>query len=227
MNKNDKASTDASTNRGHYAREGYDLEVADEICRRMADGKGLRQICSDPQMPSRTTVLRWLEDNKDFRASYARAREACMDWFAEEILRIAFDDAGDLIIDGDKVMAGHHVVQRAKLKVDALKWVMSKLHPKRYGNDPVEDSGPQAMTISWQKIDRVIVDPQAPKPPEPPRQIPYRKPELPADLSEQDWSVMLQVLELVKRVIPTNSDSPPAEVFEVLRKALLEHFCEE
>ena len=38
---------------------------------------------------------------------------------------------------------------------------------------------------------------------------------------------MLQVLESIKRTIPSNSDSPPAEVFEVIRTALLEHFREE
>jgi hypothetical protein len=32
------------------------------------------------------------------------------------------------------------------------------------------------------------------------------------------------VLEQVKRTIPSNSDTPPAEVFDVIRKALLEHF---
>jgi hypothetical protein len=37
-----------------------------------------------------------------------------MDWYQEEILRIAFDDSGDLIIDGDRVLNGHHVVQRAR-----------------------------------------------------------------------------------------------------------------
>jgi hypothetical protein len=32
---------------------------------------------------------------------------------------------------------------------------------------------------------------------------------------EQDWSVMLEVLELVKRTIPTDSDRPAEEVFGV------------
>ena len=35
------------------------------------------------------------------------------------------------------------------------------------------------------------------------------------------------LLESIKRTIPSNSDSPPAEVFEVIRKALLEHFRED
>ena len=64
------------------------------------------------------------------------------------------------------------------------------------------------------------------RPPEPPELIPYLRPELLGGLTERDWSVMLEVLELVKRPIPTNSASPPSEVFEVIRKALQAHFRE-
>jgi hypothetical protein len=35
---------------------------------------------------------------------------------------------------------------------------------------------------------------------------------------------MLETLELIKRTIPSGSDSPPEEIFGVLRKALLAHF---
>jgi hypothetical protein len=49
---------------------------------------------------------------------------------------------------------------------------------------------------------------------------------MPADLSPADWSVLMQVLEQIKRTIPSNSDTPPAEVFGVIRKALLLHFAE-
>ena len=59
-----------------------------------------------------------------------------MDWYSEEILRIAFDDSGDLIIDGDRVVGGHHVVQRARLKVDTVKWIMAKLAPRKYDDRP-------------------------------------------------------------------------------------------
>ena len=144
-----------------------------------------------------------------------------MDWYSEEILRIAFDDSGDLIIDGDRVMSGHHVVQRARLKVDTVKWIMAKLHPGKYGDKPAIEANSGPITISWIESDKAA--PIAPEP-QPPKQIEYKRPELPADLTDADWSVMLQVLEAVKRTIPTNSDSPPAEVFEVIRKALLEHF---
>jgi hypothetical protein len=202
----------------------YTFEVSEAICEQMAGGKGLRQICSQEGMPDRHTVLKWLNERPEFVARYAQAREALMDWYSEEILRIAFDDSGDLIIDGDRVMSGHHVVQRARLKVDTVKWIMAKLHPGKYGDKATmldANSGP--ITISWLPSDPAPIAPE----PEPPRQITYQKPELPADLSERDWSVLVDLLETIRRTIPSNNDKAPAEIFDVCRKALLEHFREE
>jgi hypothetical protein len=69
-------------------------------------------------------------------------------------------------------------------------------------------------------------DPAIPGEPPPPKQIEYRKPELPADLTEADWSIMLEVLELVKRTVPSNNERPPEEIFGVMKQALLAHFRE-
>jgi hypothetical protein len=200
----------------------YTFEVSEEICHQMAGGKGLRQICTQEGMPDRHTVLRWLDANEGFRARYAQAREALMDWYSEEILRIAFDDSGDLIIDGDRVMSGHHVVQRARLKVDTVKWIMAKLHPGRYGDKPALEAQQGPIQVTWLQSDPA---PIAPEPaPQPPKQIAYHKPELPADLTEAEWSKLLQILEVAKRVAP--SDSVPSDVLEVIRKALLAHYAE-
>jgi hypothetical protein len=60
--------------------------------------------------------------------------------------------------------------------------------------------------------------------PEPPRQITFQPPVMPADLSERDWSLIGEVVALVRATIPSDSDSPPAEVFGIIRQALLDHF---
>ena len=49
--------------------------LADEICERIAAGEGLVSICSDPAMPHRATVHRWLAGDvsgaaPDFRERY-------------------------------------------------------------------------------------------------------------------------------------------------------------
>jgi hypothetical protein len=158
----------------------YNIETAEEICQRMVEGKGLLKICSDRNMPDRATVYRWLDDNKEFRGKYARAREALMDFYAEQILQIAFDESGDVVIEQDgnksRAVANHAKVQRDRLKVDSLKWTASRLFPKRYGDkmellgqtieegesiNKIELVGvqPQGMRFSWQDDIRVIVHP--------------------------------------------------------------------
>lgn len=125
----------------------YTPELADEICTRLANGESLRAICSsdrDDWMPHIGTVLRWVGQHEEFREQYARAREIQAETMADEIIGIA-DDAD---IDAG---AG---VAKARLQVDARKWVASKLLPKKYGDKlQAEVSGPDggAIAVTWLK----------------------------------------------------------------------------
>ncbi|XSC46790.1 hypothetical protein ACF1BQ_014560 [Bradyrhizobium sp. RDT10] len=102
----------------------------------MAGGEGLRKICEDPEMPSRQTFLRWIEKDTGRQNRYQAAREALMDWYGEEILTIAWDSSRDTIpAEGKKpARCDNEWVNRSRLKVDTLKFLMAKLHPKRYGD---------------------------------------------------------------------------------------------
>lgn len=147
-------------------------DIFDTICDRMANGQGLRKICEDPEMPSRQTFLRWMEKDTGRQTKYTAAREALMDWYGEEILTIAWDSSKDTIpAEGNKpARCDNEWVQRSRLKVDTLKFLMSKLHPKRYGDKLPETEGARVaeaerMQISWleedrtTQINRIIVDP--------------------------------------------------------------------
>jgi hypothetical protein len=108
----------------------YSPEAVLEICRRMELGESLRQICATPGMPSRTTVMRWLEAQPEFRESYARARERLVEFWADEIIEIADDTEKDFV---DRKV-DHENINRSRLRVDARKWLMSKLAPRKYGD---------------------------------------------------------------------------------------------
>lgn len=126
---------------------GYDKkEAAARICTLLADGYSLRKIVAMPGMPGMSTVMRWLDDeaNTELREQYARARELQADRMAEEILDIADeqctmvradkhatkDDDGD---GNTEVVFDAVAVQRNRLRVDARKWLASKMAPKKYG----------------------------------------------------------------------------------------------
>lgn len=116
----------------------FTQNLADLICERICDGESLRSICSNESMPGRTTVFRWLAEIEDFRNQYARAREIQADTLFEEILEIADDSTRDTITkegrDGESYeTANSEWINRSRLRVDARKWMASKLAPKKYG----------------------------------------------------------------------------------------------
>jgi hypothetical protein len=123
----------------------YSQELADSICERIADGESLRAICSDESMPGRRTVLDWLDDDSklDFRAKYARAREAQADWHADEIIELAdLPRIGQKVTtkaNGDEEVVTGDMVERARLQIDARKWYAAKLSPKKYGDKVTQE----------------------------------------------------------------------------------------
>lgn len=118
----------------------YTPEVGNIICSRIAEGESLRSICSDDGMPTKTTVMRWLqeEDKADFRDQYARARESQAEHYLDEIIQIADDCTDDvekiMTQSGEDYRIKQSAIQRARLQIDTRKWTMSKLAPKKYGD---------------------------------------------------------------------------------------------
>lgn len=113
----------------------YAPEVADAICERLATGESLRSICRDDSMPAMSTVFKWLTQQDAFAEQYAHAREEQAESLADEI--VAISDEADVAVkhEGEEVKLALDAtaVARNRLRVDARKWVASKLKPKKYG----------------------------------------------------------------------------------------------
>jgi hypothetical protein len=104
------------------------------ICVEISSGRSLRSICLDEGMPDKATVFRWLAKYEAFRDQYAHAREAQADAMLEDILEIADDGTNDSYTDEEgNVRTNQDVIARSRLRVDARKWAMSKMAPKKYG----------------------------------------------------------------------------------------------
>lgn len=106
----------------------YNDDIVAHICSEMSAGRSLRSICADDGMPDKSTVFRWLAKHEAFRDQYAKAQDDRASAMAEDILDIA-DQYDNL---QDKIDVEH--IQRAKLRIDTRKWLMSKMAPKRYGD---------------------------------------------------------------------------------------------
>jgi hypothetical protein len=66
---------------------------------------------------------------------YTRARELRSDRIFEDILAIADKANNDTYTDADGVeRVNREVVDRAKIQIDARKWMLGKMQPKKYGD---------------------------------------------------------------------------------------------
>jgi hypothetical protein len=138
----------------------FTQKLADIICERIADGESLRLICQSDDMPARSSVFKWLSEDKGFSDQYARAREAQADLLADEILSISDDTARDTIDTENGERANNEWIARSRLRVDARKWLASKMAPKKYGDKVTQElTGPNGGPVQFTKIERTIVRP--------------------------------------------------------------------
>ena len=138
-------ATKGSSNKGDKAGRpsSYTKHIGDVICLRIADGESLRKICLSDDMPSKTSVFRWLADekNKSFRDQYARAREHQADALFDECLDIADELVNDTYIDSSgNERTDNEAIQRSRLRIDTRKWIAGKLRPKVYGDKVTDDN---------------------------------------------------------------------------------------
>lgn len=110
----------------------YSQELADKICDGIANGWSMRTICDKEDMPALSSIFLWLRTYKEFSEQYARACEERTEAHNELLLDLG-DEATELAQNVDPKASGA-VVQAVKLKADNLKWVMSKMKPKKYGD---------------------------------------------------------------------------------------------
>jgi hypothetical protein len=84
---------------------------------------------------SRTRFYEIIDSDKEKENRYARACEVRHELLFEEILQIADSSGNDMIEDEEgRLKVNHENIQRDRLRVDARKWALSKMNPKKYGN---------------------------------------------------------------------------------------------
>lgn len=116
----------------------YTQELADKVCQKIAEGYSMRTVCAPDDMPSISTLFKWVREIPEFSQQYARATEERTEAMSEDILDIADDGSNDLMtIQKGNVsyeVENKEVTNRSRLRVDTRKWLMSKMKPKKYGD---------------------------------------------------------------------------------------------
>lgn len=133
--------------------------LLDAICEGIAQGKSARAMCIETGI-SQQTLWNWLAADKSFFEQYARAKELCADFIAEEILEIADDKSGDKKFDDNgREITDHEFINRSRLRVDARKWYASKLSPKKYGDKIVNEHQGNPDQPILTKVEVILVSP--------------------------------------------------------------------
>lgn len=117
----------------------YTKALADKILHLVSEGYSINKISAMDGMPHRSTIHQWIFDKPEFSDKYVKAKDIGLRVWADEIIDIADDSGGDVQIRvNDKgqeyEVTDNERINRARLRCDSRRWLLSKLVPKKYGD---------------------------------------------------------------------------------------------
>ena len=118
--------------------------ITDQICQELMSGKPLTSICRNKDLPSLSTVHRWIDKHPSFAKQILQARRVGTQYYLDKMIEeLETVSAKDVGIVREKL---HH-----------YRWLASKLLPSLYGDkqEVVQDT---KVTITWQQPDMKVVD---------------------------------------------------------------------
>jgi hypothetical protein len=124
---------------------GYIANLAEDICRQLAEGKSMLEVTARADMPGVSTVYLWLTKHPEFVDMYTRAREQQAHTVADRAVAMA--------LNGSTVISDP---QMAKVQLDAIKWTAARLAPRVYGAKADINLGgnpdqPLTQIIRWER----------------------------------------------------------------------------
>jgi hypothetical protein len=120
---------------------GYTKKRAEFILRELEKGRTLTRICTEDDLPTYSTVQKWIRDDvEEFAAAYKQARETQLNLWIDQMNDIADlpppvppdfvkNEKGEDVPlkDGDRKLWVNAENQRRRLKVDTIKFQAGKL----------------------------------------------------------------------------------------------------
>jgi len=128
-----------------------------EICERIATGETLQAVCRDKRMPQWRTVYHWMDDDDEFSANIARARETGYDAIAQNCFDIADTGTNDYMATqtgegADAYRLNGENIQRSKLRIETRLKLLACWSPKKYGQRKIHQGDDGADKIGVQLI---------------------------------------------------------------------------
>jgi hypothetical protein len=122
----------------------YTPEIGRAICDAIISSQdGLRKtLQAHSGLPPLATVEGWIRNNAQFSSDYADAKRRQIELMADDIIDISRDETLD---PNDK-----------RIRIDSLKWLLSKLIPKTYGDKLDLTSDGQQLGVASHVIDQRV-----------------------------------------------------------------------
>jgi hypothetical protein len=119
----------------------YDAKKAFEFIGLLAEGQlSIRAICEKPDMPTRATIFTWVRENPEFAALYHEARALQVHGYVDDTVYIA---------DTEKDTS------KARVRIDARRWLAERLDPKNYGNRIEHEHTAQITTTNVNLLEKL------------------------------------------------------------------------
>ena len=129
-------------------------EIIDKVCDYMSEhGLSLRAICrTDKTIPNRKVINDWLNKDEAFRNQYTRAHE--------DRLEFLFEQMNELI---EACENDRDSIAKLKIQIDLIKWQLSKMNPKKYGDKQDINLGGEikGSSIVINNVGNTEIDPDA------------------------------------------------------------------
>lgn len=134
----------------YYHASGQERRITPEmwsdILMMIEEGHTIRSISAMADVAGWSAIRRFIRESEEARTQYARAREIAAEAYEAQILDIAEKTSP---LDAPA----------SKIKIDALKWIMSKRAPKVYGDKITQEvTGADGGPLQVAAVRRVIVD---------------------------------------------------------------------
>lgn len=117
------------------------VAILKQVCRAISKGDSVQEACREAGIRA-ARLHEWTREDSVLASMYARAREQQAHSLAEHAIAVSRAAYG-------RDTAG---VQAARLEVDTLKWYVSKIAPKLYGERlVVEDEGEKTIRVVFEQ----------------------------------------------------------------------------
>ena len=100
--------------------------MKESVLRELARGKSLDAIVAEGTLKDDNIVYKWLHTDAQFKEDYGRARLKQVEYYGEKIETVIKELKEDAEPSREKT-------DIARLEVDSLKWIASRMQPKIYG----------------------------------------------------------------------------------------------